>query len=133
MSQLRELLEPFDRRVIKKVDKGFGPINFVSWTDKIQRLIMVCNDYDWTIRQVVASGDTTEPVGVIGTLTLTVDENTSSRDGAGTGQDLKKAETDALARAMAKFGLGLHLWTQGGDRDGGYWITSVLDRQDDES
>ena len=129
MSQQRELLEPFPTKVTKTVDKGFGPIQFVSWTDKLQRLLQVCGGFDWEVSDPFQSGDTNESVGVRGRLTVTIDNTVRVVEGIGTDRDAKKAETDAFARACAKIGLGLHLWTQGGEKDGGYWLPKVLDRE----
>ena len=130
MSQQRDLLEPFSEKVVKKVDKGFGPIDYVSWTDKIQRLLMVLGGFDWDVSDPFLSGEEKEPVGIRGTLKVTIDDIPRSVSGLGSGRDVKKAETDAFSRCCAKIGLGLHLWTQGGDKDGGYWLPSVLDREE---
>lgn len=134
MSQQRELLQPFPTKVIKQLPAtGRRPaIDYVSWTDKIQRLIQI-TDYDWQILTITSSGDTGEPVAVHGRLTLTVDGKSRVVDGVGQGTDAKNASTDAFSRACAFTGLGLHLWCQGNDKDGGYWITGVMDRGDDES
>ena len=152
MSQQRELLEPFSPKAIKRVDAGGGrQADYVSWTDKMQRVLQVCGGFDWDVRIIEGSwvnedrmsrnnkpytakvatagaGDADEPVTAIGTLTVEIDGNLRRVDGVGTGADGKKAETDAFARACAKIGVGLHLWCQGGDKDGGYWITGVLDQ-----
>lgn len=133
MSEQRDLLEPFPSRTIKQVNKGFGPIAFVSWTDKIQRLLQVCGGFDWTVSSPFPSGDDKEPVGVIGTLEVLIDGTVRRVSGIGTDRDAKKAETDAFSRCCAKIGLGLHLWTQGGDKDGGYWIVGALDRPTDQT
>ena len=130
MNQQRQLLEPFPPSVVKKVDKGFGQINFVSWTDKIQRLLQVLGGFDWSVSEPFPSGDKNEPVAVKGRLTATVAGEMRVVEGIGTDRDAKKAETDAFARACSKLGLGLHLWTQGGDKDGGYWLPTVMDRED---
>lgn len=129
MSQQRELLEPFPDRVVKTLPGRGGKADYVSWTDKIQRILQVAGDFDWQVIQITESGDTTEPVAVHGRLVMNVDGTEQSRDGVGIGTDAKKAETDAFARACSKFGVGLHLWCQGGDKDGGYWITGVLDKE----
>ena len=152
MNQQRELLEPFKDSVVKQVDKGAYKADYVSWTDKIQRLIMVLGGFDWTFEVIPATwniekkqsrqgndydakiasggaGDGDEPVAVKGTLSVVIDGNPRIVEGAGTGRDAKNAETDAFSRACAKIGLGLHLWTQGGDKDGGYWLPTVMDRE----
>ena len=151
-SQQRQLLEPFARSAIKQVDKGAYSADYVSWTDKIQRLLQVLGGFDWKVEVVPATwsieqkqarggktydakvatsgaGDANEPVAVIGTLTCYIDGTLRSVDGVGTGVDAKKAETDAFSRACAKIGVGLHLWAQGGTKDGGYWIANVMDKE----
>lgn len=132
MTQQRDLLEPFNPKVIKQVDKGFGPIAFVSWTDKIQRLLMVLGGFDWDVSEPFLSGEEKEPVGIRGTLKVVIDDVPRSVSGLGSGRDVKKAETDAFSRCCAKIGLGLHLWTAGGSKDGGYWITGVLDKKESD-
>ena len=132
MSQQRQLLEPFPTSVIKQVDKGKYKADYVSWTDKIQRLIQVLGGFEWSVGDPFLSGEEHEPVGLRGTLTVTIDGETRRVDGVGSGRDAKKAETDAFARACSKIGLGLHLWTQGGTKDGGYWIAGRLDKDEEE-
>jgi hypothetical protein len=154
MNQQRQLLEPFPKNTVKQVDKGSYKADYVSWTDKIQRLLQVLGWFDWEIEIVPAtwnvvekksrSGNTydavvatsgagagDEPVAAIGTLIVEIDGRPRRIQGVGTGKDAKTAETDAFARACAKIGVGLHLWTQGGTKDGGYWIAGVLDKTTD--
>lgn len=126
--QQRELLEPFPSKVVKQIPRGGFSADFVSWTDKLQRLMQVGQAYNWTILAVFDSGDDSEPVGCHGRLEVTLDGVARVVDGVGQGRDAKNASTDAFSRACAFLGLGLHLWCQGGDKDGGYWITTVLDR-----
>ena len=135
MSQQRQLLEPFPPKVIKQLPGSAKrpPIDFVSWTDKIQRLLQVCGGFDWEVSTPFPSGNDQEPVGVKGRLTVIIDEQPRIVEGIGTDRDAKKAETDAFARACSKLGLGLHLWTQGGDKDGGYWLPGVIDREDTDA
>lgn len=130
MSQQRDLLEPFPAKVVKQLPGSAKrpAIDFVSWTDKIQRLLQVCGGFDWEVSTPFPSGNDQEPVGVKGRLTVLIDDRLRIVEGIGTDQDAKKAETDAFARACSKIGLGLHLWTQGGDKDGGYWIVKALDK-----
>jgi len=130
MTQQRELLEPFPDQLVKQLPATTKrpALDYVSWTDKIQRLIQISADYDWHIIGIHNSGDDTEKVAVHGRLTLTIDGTPRVFDGIGQDSDAKKASTDAFARACAFAGLGLHLWCAGGSKDGGYWITKVLDR-----
>lgn len=155
MNQQRELLEPFPDSVVKQVDKGSYKADFVSWTDKIQRLIQVLGWFDWEVEIIPATWNTVtktsrnnkpyeatiatsgagagdEPVTAIGTLLCEIDGRPRRIQGVGMGKDAKTAETDAFARACAKIGVGLKLWCQGGDKDGGYWITGVLDKAAEE-
>lgn len=126
-TQQRQLLEPFPPTLIKRLPGRGGQADYVSWTDKMQRLIEVVGSFDWIVVSVTHSGDEAEPVAVHGRLKVELDGQVQVRDGIGNGQDAKKAETDAFSRACAKYGIGLHLWCQGGDKDGGYWILDVLE------
>ena len=127
MSQQRDLLEPFLPKAIKQINTGKYTADYVSWTDKIQRLMQLGIQYDWTIEGVHRSGDEKEPVAVHGRLLMVVDGQPRIIDGVGQGRDTKTASTDAFARACAFIGLGLHLWCQGGSSDAGFWITGKLD------
>lgn len=144
MSVQRELLEPFADAVVKTKPGGKGG-RYVSWSDKIQRLYHLGIDFDWEIVSVTTAFDpatanaklvdVNEPVAVQGRLTARFVDGVGGLrvrtvDGVGQGSDAKKASTDAFSRACAMLGLGLHLWCQGGDKDGGYWITTVLDRDE---
>lgn len=133
-----DLLKPFPPKVIKQVPRGGGgTADFVSWTDKIQRLMQLGIEYDWHIISIGESGDDREPVAVHGRLHVKSAVSQSSLidsrtfDGIGQGRDAKTASTDAFSRACAFMGLGLHLWCQGGDKDGGFWIYKAL--ADDDS
>jgi len=127
-TQQRQLLEPFPAKVVKQLPGSYAA-DFVSWTDKIQRLMQVVGPFDYQIVAVFDSGDEKEPVAVHGRLTVTVDERVRTVDGIGQGKDTKNASTDAFSRACAFLGLGLHLWCAGGTKDGGYWIVGVLDKK----
>lgn len=127
-----DILRPFPAKVIKQVPRGGGgTADFVSWTDKIQRLMQLGVGYDWQIVATFDSGDEREPKAVHGRLIVRIPEGdrmiTRAFDGIGQGRDAKTASTDAFSRACAFMGLGLHLWCRGGTKDGGYWITGVLD------
>ncbi len=128
MNDQRQLLEPFPKRVVKQIPRGGFKADFVSWTDKLQRLYQIAPDFHWQIISVTESGDDTEPVAVHGRLIVEVDGVHRTLDGIGQGRDAKNASTDAFSRACAFAGLGLHLWCQGADKDGGYWIAAALDR-----
>lgn len=131
MSDQRDLLEPFPGKLIKQLPGTAKrpPLSYVSWTDKLQRLIQIGVPYSWTIEGIHRSGDDSEPVAVHGRLRVVMDGVERVIDGMGQGTNAKKASTDAFARACAFLGLGLHLWTKGGDKDGGYWIVTALDKQ----
>lgn len=128
-SDQRSLLEPFPRQVIKQLPKGGIQVDFVSWTDKLQRLMQLGLPYDWQIVGLADSGDPSEPVACHGRLTIWIDGQERVVDGIGQGRDAKNASTDAFSRACAFLGLGLHLWCGGGGKDGGFWITGALDKE----
>lgn len=142
------LLEPFPQRLVKRVEKGRqGSADYVSWTDKAQRLIQVLGWFDWDAEvipgewdvrdvqgkavtvAVKGGGEGREPVVVRGVLTVEVDDRLRKITGIGTGSDAKKAETDSFARACGKLGVGLHLWCGGGEKDGGYWIAQAVEAE----
>lgn len=127
-TEQRQLLEPFKPKLIKQIDTGKYVADYVSWTDKIQRLMHLQLPYSWTIISLHNSGDGAEPVACHGRLTMMVDGVERTVDGIGQGRDAKTASTDAFSRACAFLGLGLHLWCQGGKSDGGYWVDQLLDR-----
>lgn len=133
MTDRRQLLEPFPAKVVKQLPATpkKPAVDYVSWTDKIQRLMQITGGFGWEIIRIFDSGDDGEPVAVQGRLTVTVDGEQRVTDGIGQGRDAKNASTDAFSRACAFLGLGLHLWCQGGSKDGGYWITQALDREED--
>lgn len=131
MSEQRQLLQPFPPRVVKQVDMGSYKADFVSWTDKLQRLYQLGLPFTWEVVTVERSGDEREPVAAHGRLRVTVDGIDRVLDGIGQGRDAKTASTDAFSRACAFLGLGLHLWCQGGTKDGGFWITGAIDNAAD--
>ncbi len=126
-TEQRQLLQPFPQRVVKQVNMGSYTADFVSWTDKLQRLYQLQVPWSWEVLTTAASGDQKEPVACHGRLTVTVDGQQRVLDGVGQGRDAKTASTDAFSRACAFLGLGLHLWCQGGEKDGGFWIAGALD------
>lgn len=126
MNSQIQILKPFAPSVVKQLDMGAYRADYVSWTDKIQRLIHLGLSYDWTLDRPYNSGDEKEPVGITGRLTVEIDGTVRKVDGVGQGRDAKNASTDAFSRACAFLGLGLHLWCQGGDKDGGYWVEGIL-------
>lgn len=135
MATIRDLLIPFSDKTVKQIP-GSGsrpPVDFVSWTDKLQRLILHDTAYEWEIIGFHNSHDEAEPVACHGRLTLTIDDKRRIFDGVGQGRDTKQASSDAFSRACAFAGLGLHLWCAGGSKDGGYWITGVLDKEKAEA
>lgn len=132
VSEQRQLLQPFHPKAVKQREVARGyTADFVSWTDKLQRLYQLGLPFSWQLQPPTRSGDESEPVAVVGTLSITVDGVTRTVDGMGQGKDAKTASTDAFSRACAFLGLGLHLWCQGGEKDGGYWVANVIDKQVD--
>lgn len=120
MTQLAALARKFPARVIhERVVGGGRSEDYVSHAVVTEKLLAVCGPFSWELR--------TLPDGhVIGTLTLEIDGRTVTVSGVGEGDDLKKAESDALKRAAMRAGVGLHLWS-GAD----YALDRAL-RQDDD-
>ena len=60
MTQQRQLLEPFPPAIIKQVNKGSYMADFVSWTDKLQRLIELVGAFDWEVQIIPGEWKTEE-------------------------------------------------------------------------
>lgn len=89
---------------------GRPPMDYAAHGVIRQALLRICGPYDWTVAGPYPSGDESEPVALIGTLTVTIDNDVVVVSGVGQGRDMKSAESDAIKRAAMNVGLGLHLW-----------------------
>ena len=90
---------------------------FVGWHHVAQRLIAEHGwDWQWIVLKVVPAQGASDEWAVIGRLVV---GDYPSKDGIGTGDTAKNAESDAFKRAASKWGYGLHL-------RGDYWLEAQL-------
>lgn len=117
-TQLKSLAAKAPDKIVEQVDKGFGMIDYLPQYQVIQLLLHHLDaPYQWEISEPYLSGDEREPVAVIGTLTVVIDDRQVTVQGVGQGKDMKNASSDAIKRAAMNIGVGLELWAQGG-----YWL-----------
>jgi hypothetical protein len=106
---------PFPDGLIEQVPSGGGQADYVAWYHYTQRLLATVEDYGWQVVSIFKAGDEWTCHG-----RLTVEDGLP-KDGVGLGSDPKAAASDALKRAAALWGYGLHLWA-GKD----YWLEAQL-------
>ena len=106
---------PFDN-TFKRPGPGGVQLEYITGEQCLSRVQAVYGPYDWSVNDVKVLNDAAV---VYGTLTVQVNGEWVRRDGVGTkmieGRNnpenaLKAAETNALKRAAAKFGVGLYLY-----------------------
>lgn len=156
MSDLAKLAKPFPDRFIKKPPAGkFG--SYVKHSTIAEALLATVGAYDLAVRHIIR-GDvagfqrtdkktgevkvypdlTQVVVGVVTALTLEIDGRRVTVEEAGDcddphnwthdGQRLKDATSDAVKRCAMRFGLGLHLWSQGD-----YFLYESLKKREDRA
>lgn len=111
---LADFKEPIPARFIKTKTLKGQRIEFVSWYSYIKLLDYYAPGFGWEVRTKQV-GDRTV---VEGRLTILALEGDFVREATGQedsdtdswGDPSSNAESMALRRACAKFGLGLHLW-----------------------
>lgn len=131
MKQLRQLAKPFPQSVQMPAPGGFGGV-YVPWSVKAEKVLATLGPFSWEIVQQIHDADGTL-TGLVGRLTVTVDDQTVSVDGVGdiersdlvanNGTRAKHCESDAFSRAVSKLGCGLHLWS-----GSSYRLDRALDR-----
>lgn len=134
MKQKYALAKVFPKDFVKQIKKAHGEEDYLPFGTIAQRLLEVCGNYDWTIKEVIYEPNG-QVSGCIGELQVLIDNNIVAVQGSGSantintkdnnGDLLKKAESDAFKRCARNLGLGLHLWTG----DNPYWLEKVLDAQ----
>jgi len=117
MTQLERLIARTPESMVESVDKGFGDVDYIPHYHIAQLLLYITGPFNWSVSEPFDSGDAKEPVAVIGTLLVTIDDKEVMVEGIGSDRDAKKAESDAMKRCAMKIGLGLELWAQKG-----YWL-----------
>lgn len=141
MTQLKKLVQPFPRLMIKKAPQGkYG--DYVSHPVINQRLLELVGPFSFEVRELIRGyvpelPATTDDrgrkkpakpaienavVGVIGSLTVEVDGQRVTISEIGDceqphnwnndGARAKDASSDSLKRCAMRLGLGLHLWAQ---------------------
>ena len=139
MSDLLKLSTPFPDNLVKAAPSGkYG--SYVKHSTVTERLLSIVGPFDYEVVEIVRGyappvkgkdGTKDKPtypgrdnaiVGCLARLTLTIDGDTRTVTETGDveepamntdGRNLKDASSDAIKRCAMRFGLGLHLWSQG--------------------
>lgn len=129
MTQLAQLARPFPKGLVKPAPRGkYG--DYIPHATITERLLEVVGPFDFQVRDVIrgAAPKVGEKfaarenaiVGVLATMTVTIDGETISITEVGTedspamhhdGENLKNATSDAIKRCAMRLGIGLHLWS----------------------
>ena len=114
--QLLDLAQPFPASFISQVDKGSYKADYVPWTTIAQMLLVKLGPYSWHVDATYSPGG--NQITIAGHLTVIIDDTEvtvgaiQSDEAVGNKSvNPEAAESRCLARAAAKLGLGLHLWT----------------------
>lgn len=99
----------------KQVGKSGFKVDYIPWHKAINALNKYCPGWHWEITKVQPIGD---HLVIVGRLTIETADGTVYREATGTerldcsdyGDPSSNAESMALRRAAAKFGLGLYLY-----------------------
>jgi len=148
MTRLQQIIlsKPWNKNLVKTINKGFGDIDYVEHTQVTQKLIAVSPDWNFNIDQYLE--DTVEDVnglqrtfitGAQVTITMKVDNEYVSRTEVGmcdkpffhndpnkvhnNGQRAKECVSDAIKRCAMRFGVGIELY----DTDA--WISDYLSKE----
>lgn len=117
---------PFDR-THKRPGPGGTQLDYITGEQALSRVQEVYGGYDWSVCDVKMIGDA---IVATGTLSVKVDGKYITRDGVGSAAigartdaagAAKNAETNALKRAAAKFGVGLYLYNKDEAEDAPSW------------
>ena len=111
------LAKKFPSQLVRTIKKGNREEDYINHAVITQRLLQVLGAFSWDYEPIY---EAEKVVAVRGRITATVDGNevsvvgtgTDTFEGDSTGEKLKKMESDALKRAAARLGVGLHLWAQ---------------------
>ena len=142
-----QISKPWNKTFVKKINKGFGDIDYVEHTQVTQKLIALIPDLDITTGDIIY--DKIEDVngvarsfvtGLKVTLTGTVDNKLITREDYGmcdkpffhenpnkvqnNGQRIKECMSDGIKRAAMRMGVGIELY----DTDA--WLSSYLQARD---
>lgn len=114
-----DLKKPIPASLLKTKSKGNNAITFVSWYDVVKMLDWYAPGWCYEIRDITPIGGQTT---VVARITIPAAEGDIYREAAGIEDDEVKgygdttsnAESMALRRCAAKFGLGLYLYDKKG-------------------
>ena len=132
MNQLRQLVEPFDKRLIQTKGGSFAA-SYVAHSEVEQRLLAVVGPHSFQVTDILRSNGVIE--GCLGTLTVEIDGKEVTITEVGDcerpenwktdGARLKDAASDAYKRCAMRVGVGLHLWSQEH-----FFIDKLLDKKE---
>ena len=116
-NEILRLAKKFPSQLVRTIKKGNREEDYINHAVITQRLLQVLGAFSWDY-EVIYEAD--KVVAVKGKIKAMVDgkevsvsgTGTETFDGDSTGEKLKKMESDALKRAAARLGVGLHLWAQ---------------------
>jgi hypothetical protein len=133
MTQLQQLSEPFRGSLVKQAPQGKHG-SYVAHSTVTERLLSIVGPYSLHVEQLIRGyapevkgknqtwmQRTDAVVGVVATLTVTIDGREVSVSEVGTedqpamhtdAENAKNALSDAMKRCAMRLGLGLHLWSQ---------------------
>jgi len=148
MQRLQQIIlsKPWNKKLVKKLNKGFGDIDYVEHTQVTQKLIAVSPDWNFNIEKYIE--DTVEDMngiqrtfiaGAQVSITMKVDNEYLTRSEVGmcdkpffhsdpnkvynNGQRAKECVSDAIKRCAMRFGVGLELY----DTDA--WLSDYLEKE----
>ena len=148
MERLQQIIlsKPWKKSLVKKLNKGFGEIDYVEHTQVTQKLIAVSPDWNFNIEKYIE--DTVEDMngiqrtfitGAQVSITMKVDNEYITRSEVGmcdkpffhndpnkvhnNGQRAKECVSDAIKRCAMRFGVGIELY----DTDA--WLSNYLEKE----
>jgi hypothetical protein len=148
MQRLQQIIlsKPWNKKLVKKINKGFGEIDYVEHTQVTQKLIAVSPDWNFNVERYLE--DTVEDMngiqrtfitGAQVSITMKVDNEYITRSEVGmcdkpffhsdpnkvhnNGQRAKECVSDAIKRCAMRFGVGLELY----DTDA--WLSEYLEKE----
>tara|TARA_R100001460_G_scaffold8200_3_gene20425 strand:+ start:4530 stop:5054 length:525 start_codon:yes stop_codon:yes gene_type:complete len=148
MQRLQQIIlsKPWNKKLVKNLNKGFGNIDYVEHTQVTQKLIAVSPDWNFNIEKYLE--DTVEDMngiqrtfitGAQVSITMKIDNEYITRSEVGmcdkaffhsdpnkvhnNGQRAKECVSDAIKRCAMRFGVGLELY----DTDA--WLSEYLEKE----
>lgn len=132
MNQLRQLVEPFDPRLIQTKGGSFAA-SYVAHSEVEQRILAVLGPISFGVTEILRCNGIIE--GCLASMTAEIDGREVTVTEAGDcerpenwktdGARLKDATSDAYKRCAMRLGVGLHLWSQEH-----FFIDKLLDKKE---